>query len=110
MWLLKFSLLQALAISNSPYPQQFTLIPKSEITYSPNGVFFIKQISSARTLPSSWRRWGPITTLWTIESGVMLPSGFSLSIGHQSEHGVNMQRGATESMDYMRLEYATILE
>lgn len=107
--LITFQVLSLLSIANSPYPDRFTTIPSMEIEMYPVKSGYVSLLSSARCNPVEWNRWNPITALWGVEVGAdvrpLSVGDLRLGIGHVSEHGVNVTRGATESHDYLRVEY-----
>lgn len=109
MWLLKFSILNALAISNSPWPaDRFQLIPKMDVEFSPVQYFYIGQSSSARSIPLDIFRWGPATAEWVVMTGFRYPIkqkyNLEIELGHKSEHALkNKLNDPTESMDYLQI-------
>jgi hypothetical protein len=113
MWLLKISLLQALAIPNSPFPQRYSMVPTTELSFYPIKYFFMKNLSSARCVPQSWNRLHPITARWDISMGANYwfgDSKLSLEVGHRSEHGFGKYDFGTESMDFILLSFEIPLE
>lgn len=101
--------LAALSLANTPYPtDRPTLVPSLTVKHNFEAVpLYIRQVSSARCQPGSWRRFNPVTALWTVEGGFEHTVGGAtllLGIGHTSEHGVDRPQPATESLDYVRAE------
>lgn len=92
-----------LGVANTPYPKHLTVIPSLEIEHQ-QGFIYLRQESSARCNPFAWNRFDPITAKWSVEGGALY-AGARIGVGHTSEHGVDKPFAATESFDYLRLEY-----
>jgi hypothetical protein len=92
------------SMMNSPYPHDFTVIPCLEFRYESEKHWYFRQESSARTNPNRIDTMNPITARWLVEGG-MSWGGAKIGVGHYSEHGIDREYSATESTDFIRLEY-----
>ena len=63
---------------------------------------FVDFTNSARTQMRNADKWNPLTTLWKVEGGYTY-SVVSISVGHVSEHEVNVKDTRTESYNFVHM-------
>lgn len=102
--ILEIGMTAMLSLHNSPFKKDAYQFPYLLVEKSVYENFYIQLKNSSRTAIVSANMWNPRTTLWNTEIGYR-NNGWTIAVGHQSEHELDKKDTNTESFDYVKVSY-----
>jgi hypothetical protein len=102
--ILEVGILAAFGITNSPWPKNDFQTPYLYMEKSVYEEFYVSALNSARTNAKKIDCMNPKTALWQVEGG-WKRDGFTVAIGHSSEHEVGSADKLTESNNFIKVSY-----
>lgn len=101
---IEVGILLAAQVPNSPWGKKPFEQPYLLVERRLDENFYLSAYQTSRTNANGLTRMNPQTALWKVAAGYT-EDGFTIELGHQSEHELNVADKLTESYDFLTVKY-----